>query len=96
VARLGVPALVTVLLPEDVSSIVRSVVVSARRAGYRSGGLMLGRASEALTGDREVAGKVALRVLMETLGDKEVSDILGEIHRLRADFREAAREVLGL
>jgi hypothetical protein len=33
---------------------------------------------------------------METLGDKEVSDILGEIHRLRADFREAAREVLGL
>jgi hypothetical protein len=96
VARQGVPALVTILLPQDASSIIRSVVVSARRAGYRSGGLTLRRASEALTGDREVAGKVALRVLMETLGDREVADILGEIHRLKADFREAAREVLGL
>jgi hypothetical protein len=96
VARQGVPVLVSILLPMDVSSIVRSVVMSARRAGYRSGGLMLRRASEALTGDREVAGKVALSVLLETLGDREVADILGEIHRLKADFREAAREVLGL
>jgi hypothetical protein len=96
IVRRGLPAMITILLPEPSSRPLLRASGTASRLGLGGTGSAILDVSKALLGDREAAGAVALSILLETMADRRVADIVDELGRIRETLSGAASEVRSL
>jgi hypothetical protein len=96
IVRKGIPAMITILLPEPSSRVLLRASRTASRLGLGGTGSAILDVSRALLGDREAAGAVALSILLETMADKRVADVVDELGRVRETLSGAASEVRSL
>ena len=96
IVKRGVPAMLTILLPEPSSRVILRASATARRLGIGATGSRILEVSQALLGSKEVAGAVALSILLDTLADKQVAEVIDDLGRIREILSSAAKEVKGL
>jgi hypothetical protein len=96
IVRRGLPAMITILLPESSSRVLLRASRTASRLGLGGTGSAILDISRALLGDREAAGAVALSILLETMADRRVADVVDELGRIRETLSGAASEVRSL
>ena len=96
IVKRGVPAMLTILLPEPSSRVILRASATARRLGIGATGSKILEVSQALLGSKEMAGAVALSILLDTLADKQVAEVIDDLGRIRDILSSAAKEVKGL